>query len=47
MTISRVIAGGIATHRALKLVGCVGQHIMAAATSGPSQDAQQSFHGRT
>jgi hypothetical protein len=32
MSISRVMADGIATHRALKLVGRVGHHIMAAAT---------------
>jgi hypothetical protein len=37
MTISRVIADGIATHRALKLVGCVGQHIMAAATAAQAK----------
>jgi hypothetical protein len=30
MSISRVMAEGIATHRALKLVGRVGHHIMAA-----------------
>jgi hypothetical protein len=42
MSISRVMAEGIATHRALKLVGRVGHHIMAA--SGPSEHAQNGFH---
>jgi hypothetical protein len=37
LNISRVIADGIATHLALKLVGRVGHHIMAAARAAQAK----------
>ena len=43
MTISRVIADGNETHRALKLVGRVGQDMMAAATAAQAVMRSRAF----